>query len=111
MMDQYAASWNDYRANQSTDSLRARAEPLLPLLADGRTAMAQLRVRNPDDALVQALKHRAAKHNRSAEQEHREILKEALLGPKRRSLTKVLLEMPNVGSDADFERADPSRRG
>ena len=73
--------------------------------------MAQLMVRNLDEALVQALKRRAAKHNRSAEQEHREILKQALLGPKRRALAEVLLEMPNVGSDADFERVDASRRG
>ena len=73
--------------------------------------MAQLRVRNLDHALVQALKRRAAQHNRSAEQEHREILREALLGPRRRSIAEVLLEMPNVGSDADFERLDPSQRG
>jgi plasmid stability protein len=73
--------------------------------------MAQLMVRNLDEALVQALKRRAAKHNRSAEQEHREILKQALLGPKRRSLAEVLLEMPNVGDDTDFARVDPSRRG
>ena len=73
--------------------------------------MAQLRVRNLDHALGQALKRRAAQHNRSAEQEHREILREALLGPRRRSIAEVLLEMPNVGGDADFERLDPSQRG
>ncbi len=36
--------------------------------------MAQLMVRNLEEDLVRALKRRAAKHNRSAEQEHREIL-------------------------------------
>ena len=46
--------------------------------------MAQLVVRNLPDDLVRALKLRAAKHNRSAEQEHREILEAALRGPKRR---------------------------
>jgi antitoxin FitA len=66
--------------------------------------VAQLIVRNLDEALVQALKKRAAKHNRSAEQEHREILKAALIGPKRRSLAAVLAAMPNVGEDADFAR-------
>ena len=38
-------------------------------------------VRNLPDELVRALKQRAAKRNRSAEQEHREILKAALKGP------------------------------
>ena len=42
--------------------------------------MAQLTVRNLDDELVRQLKIRAAKHNRSAEAEHRAIL-EAVLRP------------------------------
>ena len=66
--------------------------------------MAQLVVRNLSDDLVKALKRRAAKHNRSAEQEHREILEAALRGPKRRSLASVLASMPNVGRDEDFVR-------
>jgi len=45
--------------------------------------VAQLRVRKLTDDLVNALKRRAAKNNRSAEQEHREILKDALRGPRR----------------------------
>jgi len=72
--------------------------------------MAQLMVRNLEEALVRALKRRAAKHNRSAEQEHREILKTALLGPKRRSLAEVLATIPNVGDDQDFARAQVDRR-
>jgi antitoxin FitA len=44
--------------------------------------MAQLMVRKASDELVKALKQRAAKRNRSAEQEHREILKAALHGPR-----------------------------
>jgi len=66
--------------------------------------MAQLVVRNLPDDLVKALKQRAAKHNRSAEQEHREILKSVLRRPRRRSLAEVLLTMPNVGKDEDFMR-------
>jgi len=66
--------------------------------------MAQLVVRNLSDELVKALKQRAAKHNRSAEQEHREILEAALRGPRRRSLAAVLAAMPNVGRDEDFAR-------
>ena len=66
--------------------------------------MAQLVVRNLPDDLVKALKQRAARHNRSAEQEHREILEVALRGPKRRSLAAVLASMPDVGRDEDFAR-------
>jgi plasmid stability protein len=40
--------------------------------------MATLTVRNLDDALVRALRIRAAEHGRSAEAEHREILHQAL---------------------------------
>jgi antitoxin FitA len=66
--------------------------------------MAQLTVRNLPDELVRALKQRAAKRNRSAEREHREILKAALQGPRRKTLAQVLASMPNVGTDADFAR-------
>jgi plasmid stability protein len=79
---------------------------LLSLIApeDGNVLMAQLVVRNLSDDLVKALKRRAAKHNRSAEQEHREILELALRGPRRRGLAAVLASMPNVGKDEDFAR-------
>jgi plasmid stability protein len=40
--------------------------------------MAQLTVRNVDDRFVRALKQRAASHGRSAEAEHREILRSVL---------------------------------
>ena len=72
--------------------------------------MAQLVVRNLSDALVKALKQRAAKHNRSAEQEHREILEAALRGPKRKTLASVLASMPNVGRDEDFVRQQTDSR-
>jgi len=65
----------------------------------------QLIVRNVDDELIHALKMRAAQKRRSAEAEHREILREALATRrKRRTLEEALLEMPGVGDDADFER-------
>ena len=41
--------------------------------------MGQLTVRKVDDELIRRLKIRAAEHGRSAEAEHREILKQALL--------------------------------
>lgn len=72
--------------------------------------MAQLMVRNLEEDLVRALKRRAAKHNRSAEQEHREILQEALRGPRRRPLAEVLAAMPNVGDDRDFRREQSDKR-
>ena len=61
-------------------------------------------VRNLDEDLVQALKERAAKNGVSAEAEHREILKAALSRPKRRPFNEILMSMPNVGLDSDFER-------
>ena len=73
--------------------------------------MAQLMVRNLTEDLVKALKRRAAKHNRSAEQEHREILEAALKGPRRRGIAEVLSSMPNVGEDQDFVREQSDRRG
>ena len=72
--------------------------------------MAQLMVRNVDDAVVRELKKRAARRNHSAEQEHREILEQALLRPRRRPLAEVLAAMPDAGEDADFERRQIDRR-
>lgn len=66
--------------------------------------MSSLIVRGVDDAIVHALKSRAARHGRSAEAEHRALLAEVLQAPRRRSLAEVLAAMPNVGEDADFER-------
>jgi plasmid stability protein len=75
------------------------------------SAMAQLIVRDLPAELVMALKRRATKRNRSAEQEHREILKAVLTGTKRRSLAAVLAAIPNVGEDGDFRREQGDRRG
>lgn len=60
-------------------------------------------VRNVDEDLVVALKQQAASHGRSAEAEHREILRAVLQRPKRRSLAEVLASMPNVGDDTDCD--------
>lgn len=68
--------------------------------------MHQLIVRNLEEEVVRELKLRAARHGRSAEAEHREILREALLPAKdRRSLKELLLAIPEAGDDADFERS------
>jgi len=67
--------------------------------------VAQLLVRDIEAEVVRALKLRAAALGRSAEEEHREILRSALKkpGPKS-SLKELLLEMPEGGEDSDFER-------
>lgn len=66
--------------------------------------MANLIVRNVDDAIVQALKARAGIEGISAEAEHRKILERALLRPPKKSFADVLRAIPNVGKDSDFER-------
>ncbi len=72
---------------------------------------AQLIVRNLEEEVVRELRMRAARHGRSAEAEHREILREALLPAKAKmSLQEFLLTMPNLGEDADFERSEDHGR-
>jgi hypothetical protein len=51
--------------------------------------VAQLVVRNLDDGLVARLKRQAAEHGRSAEAEHREILRLALAEEPRRSFKEL----------------------
>ncbi|MBW7900186.1 MAG: DNA-binding protein [Rhodocyclaceae bacterium] len=60
-------------------------------------------VRNVDPAVALALKQAAAAHGRSAEAEHREILRAALCQPSRRSFKEALASMPDVGTDEDFD--------
>jgi len=72
--------------------------------------MAQLLVRGIESDVVRELKIRAARHGHSAEEEHRQILREALRGcASAKSLKELLLEMPEVGEDRDFKR--PEDRG
>jgi plasmid stability protein len=59
-------------------------------------------VRNVEEGIVQSLKEQAARNGRSAEAEHRAILKTALSQPRKRSFNEVLASMPNVGEDSDF---------
>jgi plasmid stability protein len=68
--------------------------------------MANLVVRNVDDAVVNALKALAGKRGTSAEAEHRRILAQALRGPKKKSFAQVLAKIPPVGKDADFKRIE-----
>jgi antitoxin FitA len=68
--------------------------------------VAQLLVRGIDNDIVRQLKLRAARNGSSAEEEHRRILREALgVKGSPRTLKELLLEIPGVGEDADFERS------
>jgi plasmid stability protein len=68
--------------------------------------MGQLLVRGIDDEIVQRLKLRAARNGNSTEEEHRRILREVLEADRSpRTLKDLLLEIPEVGEDADFERS------
>jgi len=59
-------------------------------------------VRNVEKEIVKSLREQAARNGRSAEAEHREILKSALARPRKRTLNEILASMPNVGRDSDF---------
>lgn len=68
--------------------------------------MPQLIVRQIETKVVKKLKARAGLHGVSMEEEHRSILRQALLGEsaKRPSFKEYLLKMPAVGPDSVFER-------
>jgi plasmid stability protein len=68
--------------------------------------MPQLIVRQIEEKVVKRLKQQAGAHGVSMEEEHRRILREALLGPSRRkpSFKEYLLQMPDVGPDELFAR-------
>lgn len=71
--------------------------------------MAQLIVRKLDPEVVARLKERAGRNGRSAEEEHRAILREALLGTgadSQMSFEQYLSAMPDVGEDEDFARIE-----
>lgn len=65
--------------------------------------MPQLIVRDVPPDVTRALKQRAARNGRSAEAEHRILLRDALRAElEARSFKTVLTSMPDVGTDADF---------
>jgi len=69
--------------------------------------LAQLIVRNLEEDLVYELRKRAASHGRSSEEEHRQILREALRPERAKdSLKELLSAMPDLGDEADFARID-----
>ena len=82
---------------------------VLSLIANLRinAIMPQLIVRQIEEKVVRKLKARAGQHGVSTEEEHRRILREALLGSSKTkpSFKEYLLQMPEVGPDDLFERS------
>ena len=68
--------------------------------------MPSLVVRNLDESIIIDLKQRAVEHQRSTEAEHRAILEEVLLTPPRKTFAEALAAIPEVGTDADFQRVN-----
>lgn len=76
-----------------------------PLISQSINMAGNLHGRNLDDELITRLKRRAARHGRSAEAEHREILRQALateiepsfeeLAAQLRKLTKQRKQTPS----------------
>jgi plasmid stability protein len=80
------------------------SQPIAPD-ANEEVTMSQLLVRDLEDELVTELKRKAAENGRSAEAEHREILRAHLLRslPKKRSFKEVLASMPDFDDDELFD--------
>ena len=76
--------------------------------------MTELVVRHVEESVTQKLKQQAEAHGVSVEEEHRRILRQALLGPEAARNTtdfkEYLLSMPDVGEDSDFSRAPGTMR-
>ena len=68
--------------------------------------MPQLIVRGIEEKVVRKLKQRAGEHGISMEEEHRRILRDALLGRASQgpSWKEHLLAMPKIGPDELFAR-------
>jgi len=71
----------------------------------GRPMAGNLHVRNLDDDLVARLKRRAARHGRSTEAEHREILRQALAVESEPSFDALAAELRKL---TEARRQTPS---
>ena len=69
-----------------------------------------LHVRNLDDDLIARLKRRAARHGRSAEAEHREILRQALSGEVEPSFDVLAAEFRALTRDRRHTPAEDLQR-
>ena len=83
----------------------AGEKTLLRVISLISSLVAQLLVRNLEDAVVQALRQKAAEEGTSVEEAHRRILRLALLSKKpKKGFKEFLLEMPQGGDDSIFDR-------
>lgn len=73
--------------------------------------MPQLIVRNIEDEVVRQLRTRAAIHGVSMEEEHRRLLRIALLGERenRKSFSEMLLSIPKATADEAGDLFDRQR--
>ena len=94
--------------------LRLHFFPLYSAINDSIIlGMPQLIVRQVEESVVRKLKARAGRRGVSMEEEHRQILREALVGKSASGLSfkDFLLSMPYAGSDNAFKRsADKGRK-
>jgi plasmid stability protein len=74
--------------------------------------MPHLIVRKIEEKVVRKLKEQAGQHGVSMEEEHRRILRAALVGMPRKkpSFKDYLIAMPGVGEDKDFVRGPQLER-
>ena len=68
--------------------------------------MGMLQVRNLDDALIARLKARAARHGRSAEAEHREILRQTLSAETEPGFTDLAARMREMTAGREHTPAE-----
>lgn len=76
------------------------------MISEDHAMSGNLHVRNLDDDLINRLKRRAARHGRSAEAEHREILRQALSSKSEPSFETLAAELRKLDSAA---QTDPLR--
>jgi antitoxin FitA len=83
----------------------AGEKTLLRVISLISSLMAQLLVRDLEDAVVHALRQKAAEEGTSVEEAHRRILRLALLSKKpKKGFKEFLLGMPEGGDDSIFDR-------
>ena len=73
--------------------------------------MGNLNVRNLEDELILRLKRRAARHGRSTEAEHREILRLALAGDDDPSFDTLAAELRKLTADRKHTPSEVLQRG
>lgn len=72
--------------------------------------MSNLHVRNVDDEIVLRLKRRAARHGRSAEAEHREILAQALSAEAEPSFAELAAQLRELLANREHTPAEILQR-